>query len=146
MPPRIPAVFVFVVLYFAVIAGGGTEAPLWAVDPAFWPGEAALEQWHPAILTMVVSPTFAQAAAFLAAAVALPDAAWRPARSGVDTAVSWLCAAVATGALFYHDGLFSPGYGTLVMLSIGDAIASLGVRRQRRDAYRAARRGLSGAG
>ncbi|MEM9726192.1 MAG: hypothetical protein AAF909_12130 [Pseudomonadota bacterium] len=145
MPPRIPAVFVFVVLYFAVIAGGGVDAPLWTVDPAFWPGEAALESWHPAILTVVVSPTFAQAAGFLAATVALPDAAWRPARNGVDIAVSWICAAFATGALFYNSDLFSPGYGTLVMLSIGDAIATLGVRRQRKKAFRAARDGLSGA-
>ena len=133
MPPRIPTVFVFVVLYFAVIAGGGVEAPIWTVSRDFWPGEAALQTWHPALLTMLVEPTFAQAAAFLAAAVALPDAAWRPARSALDSAISWACAGVAAGAIFFDPQLFSPGYGTLVMLSIGDAVASLGYRRLLRD-------------
>lgn len=129
MPPRIPAVFVFVVLYFAVIVGGGVEAPVWTVDPDFWPGEAAMKSWHPALLTMLVEPTFAQAAAFLAATVALPDAAWRPARSGLDCLVSILCAAIAIGAIFFNSDLFSPGYGTLAMLSAGDAIAALGYKR-----------------
>lgn len=134
MPPRIPAVFAFVVLYFAVIAGGGTEAPLWAVDPAFWPGERALQTWPPAILTVVVEPTFAQAAAFLGAAVALPDAAWRPARSWGDTAISWACAAVAIGAIAVEPAFFSSGYGTLMALSIGDAVAAVGIRRRVRRA------------
>ena len=129
MPPRIPTVFVFVVLYFAVIVGGGVEAPIWTVSKDFWPGEAALQSWHPALLTMLVEPTFAQAAAFLAAAVALPDAAWRPARTRLDSLISWCCAGIAGGAIFYDPAFFSPGYGTLVMLSLGDAIASLGVRR-----------------
>ncbi|MEL6978926.1 MAG: hypothetical protein AAGM38_09630 [Pseudomonadota bacterium] len=134
MPPRIPAVFLFVALYFAVIIGGGVAAPVWTVDPAFWPGEAALRNWHPAILAVVVEPTFAQAAAFLAAAVALPDAAWRPARTLLDTAISWLCAGIAVGALIYDPSLFSPGYGTLVMLSLGDAIAAVALKRKARAA------------
>lgn len=121
--------FVFVVLYFAVIAGGGVEAPVWTVDPDFWPGEAALKSWHPALLSVLVEPTFAQAAAFLAAAVALPDAAWRPARSALDCLVSWVCAGITAGAIFYDESLFSPGYGTLAMLAVGDAIAALGYRR-----------------
>lgn len=129
MPPRIPTVFVFVVLYFAVIVGGGMEAPVWTVSRDFWPGEAAMQSWHPALLTMLVEPTFAQAAAFLAAAVALPDAAWRPARTALDSLISWACAFVACGAIFFDPQLFSPGYGTLVMLSLGDAVASLGYRR-----------------
>ena len=130
MPPRIPTVFVFVVWYFAVIVGGGVEAPVWTVPRDFFPGEAAMQSWHPALLTMLVEPTFAQAAAFFAAAVALPDAAWRPARSALDSLISWACAGVACGAIFYDPALFSPGYGTLVMLSLGDAIASLGIRRR----------------
>lgn len=134
MPPRIPAVFVFVALYFAVIVGGGVEAPLWPVDPKYWPGELALRTWHPAILKVVVEPTFAQAAAFLAATLALPDAVWRPARTGLDVLLSWLCAAIAIGAVTVDPELFSPGYGTLIMLSLGDAIAALAWRRRRERA------------
>lgn len=121
-------------LYFSVIVGGGVAAPLWPVDPLFWPGQQALDTWHPAILKVVVEPTFAQAAAFLGAAVALPDAAWRPARSWLDTVISWICAGLAVGAIAYEPELFSPGYGTLAALAIGDAIAAFGIRRVRQRA------------
>lgn len=114
MPPRIPAVFVFVALYFAAALGGGSESL--QMQPPVGDGETA--------------PTLAQILGFAAAAVALPDAAWRPARTALDRLVSWTTAALAVAPVLIEPSLYVTGYGVLLALAIGDGVASLGMRRQ----------------
>jgi hypothetical protein len=141
MPPRIPAVLLFVVVYFAVVIGGGFDAPALRVDlwsPAIasalgagtdafgigtrWPvlGARILEGW----LYLRVD----EALAFLAAALALPDAAWRPARSFHDRWISVGTAALTLAMLTIEPRFLTPAFGVLAALAVGDALAALGNR------------------
>lgn len=112
MPPRVPIVFLFVVGYFAVVAGGGVTAPARTPPPEMWP------------LGDRLALTLGEALALGAATLALLDAAWRPARTWADFAVSALCAGVAIGALWLEPQLLSGPYAVLAALAIGDAAAA----------------------
>lgn len=125
MPPRIPVVFLFVATYFAVVWGGGTSAP----------GREAI------LISFVQAPdwftrffglpglrlSYADVLALLAAVMALPDAAMRPSRTAIDRLLSVICAGVAIGALALQPLLTTPAYAILLALSLGDAIAALGL-------------------
>ncbi len=139
MPPRIPVMLVFVVVYFAVVIGGGFDAPamrvvLWSPEianamgagqdafgiGARWPvlGARILEGW----LYLRVDESLA----FLSAALALPDAAWRPARSFYDRWISVGVAALALAMLTIEPQFLTPAFGVLAALAVGDALAALG--------------------
>ncbi len=106
--------FLFVVGYFAVVAGGGSAAPMRAPSPEIWPFAEALPL------------SLGEGLALAAAALALVDAAWRPARTGLDAALSISCAGVAVGALWVAPELLSSSYAALLALAVGDALAALG--------------------
>lgn len=139
MPPRIPAVLLFVVVYFAVVLGGGFDAPalrvvLWSPElaqaagagqDAFgiggrWPvlGARILDGW----LYLRVD----EGLAFLAAALALPDAAWRPARTFWDRWISVGVAALPLAMFMVEPRFLTPAFGVLAAIAVGDALAALG--------------------
>lgn len=114
MPPRLPVVFLFVVGYFAAVIGGGPEAPLREPPPELWPFAAAL------------SLSLGEALVFVAAALALVDASWRPACTAADMTISFVCAGVAVGAVWAFPVLLTSSYAALAALAIGDALAAAG--------------------
>lgn len=145
MPPRIPAVLLFVVGYFAAVMGAGFDAPayrviLWSPEIAAvagagpdafgigsrWPviGARILEGWLYLRLD--------EALAFLAAALALPDAAWRPARTGYDRLVAVAVAVLTLAMMLVEPRFLTPAFGVLAALAVGDALAALGMARPRR--------------
>ncbi|MEO1328599.1 MAG: hypothetical protein AAFW46_02975 [Pseudomonadota bacterium] len=114
MPPRVPIAFLFVVGYFAVVAGGGADAPLREPPREFWP------------FADVLPLTLGQLLVFLAAAISLVDASWRPACTVLDLVISVLCAAIALGAPVLDPTLMGPSYAVLATLCLGDALAAAG--------------------
>lgn len=135
--------------YFVVAFGVGVET----LDRAFAPPtppflESALQGLMQAVAEALgravpdaasrpfaLEMTTGETLALLAAMGALPDAAWRPARTLIDRALSLIAMCVALGALALEPGLLTPGYAILMALSIGDGVAALGAwRRERRRA------------
>lgn len=127
MPPRVPIVLLFVVVYFAALVGGGPAALGMAAPESVWPFGDRL------------ALTVGESLAFAAAAAAMVDAAWRPARGWTDATVSVAVAALTVGALWLRPDLLSSNYAVLSALAVGDALAALGrpgAARRRAEAAR----------
>lgn len=134
MPPRIPVVFLFVVIYFAVAWGGGVAAPSRELAAVSFTG---MPRWFDDLFGLpTLRLSFADVLALGAAVLALPDSALRLTRSGWDRLMSLICAGVAVGVLALEPLLFAPGYAILLALCFGDVLGSFGqaIRPSRKPA------------
>lgn len=135
MPPRVPAVGIFVATYFAVALGGGVAVlqqewftlPLSGGEISGLLGLSApgLETRPP--LTLEV----AEALALAAAAAAVLDAAWRPARDAWDAALSGVVAIGAVAMALLQPDWSTPGYLVILALAVGDAFGAVRSRPSR---------------
>ncbi|MEL6316282.1 MAG: hypothetical protein AAFR16_01450 [Pseudomonadota bacterium] len=139
-------VFVLVLMYFAVAYGAGPQAaydaypvptPIW-VEQAFQSLLSATAEVFGRPAPEAASRPFAlqlrvhEALAILGAIAALPDAAWRSARTATDRALSALAMVAALAGPAVEPALLSPGYVILAALAVGDCVAALGLRRKAR--------------
>ncbi len=123
MPPRVPLVLVFFACYFSVIAGGGVEALsrfVAAPAPAFLNESLGVEEIRLSVAELIAA---------LAALVAAPDAALRPATTLWDRSLSVIVAAGSLTVAALAPQVATLGYGALTALALGDAVAALFVRR-----------------
>lgn len=147
MPPRIPVVAVFVACYLAATLGDGYEAVWRTVD--LWNREIAASMlgflgfeppaqfsavWEARLWTGRLWLSLGDALSLGAAVLALPDAAWRPARRRIDRALSVGAAAVCFAAMLLETGFVTPAFSVLTALAFGDAAAALGGFRGTRRA------------
>ncbi|MBX2854292.1 MAG: hypothetical protein KTR21_04860 [Rhodobacteraceae bacterium] len=133
-------VAVFVAVYFAVAIGGGDGALM----KPFAEVPLSLAGLELAIAGLIgIEPTLAdagsaawlplrtdQALALASASGAVLDAAWRPVRTFVDSAISILIAAMAVAAAGMWPEAATPAYAVIAALAVGDAGAAVRLRRR----------------